>query len=159
MKHAALLSVLFFILSSSSVNAGINNKVNIESDSRSGDTGVRVNINNQMGTGQTSTSVKSQNSIRIHQSGEGTSKVKINGEEYELVGPGDLEVNDSFDNSTSEVEQNSTTDPTITEAPNPEEEDGQEILGASEVSISSSGVIELVVNTCIKIFRNLTSFF
>ncbi len=161
MKLAALLLVSAFILSPSLTRASISNKIDINSDSSSGDTSIKVNINNQMGTSQTSTSVKSQSSVRIHQSNDGASEVKINGEEYKLEGLGDINIDNSSDDYLLPTKTPTPTqNPALsdTETPSTQSESHQ-VLGSSDINVESSGVIEIVVNTCIKILRNFTSFF
>lgn len=127
--------------------ASIKNNIDIKSDSGSGNTGVKVNVNNQSGSSYSGTSIKSESSIRIHQSGEERSEVKINGEEYELVGPGDI----SIDNTSSDYLLPTTT-PTEnltsaeTDILTPTQAEGEHLLGSPDIKIESSGVIEIVVN-------------
>lgn len=84
-----LFLILLFIVPT--VSASITNEVNINS---SGGTST-VKINNQLGTNTNSTTTPtSKTNVEINQTGEGTSKVTINGKEWKLEGPGNITVSE-----------------------------------------------------------------
>lgn len=67
-----------------------------KANASTGGSTVKVQINNKVNTGGTSSFKSStKSSVNIHQEGEGTSEVKINGQEWKVEGPGDLSVESS----------------------------------------------------------------
>lgn len=92
-----LFITILFVTSIASVKADISNDVNVNSESKSGDSSVDVNINNQVNTDNNINSASSETNtkVEIHQEGEGTSQVKVNDKEWVLEGPGDISVNES----------------------------------------------------------------
>ncbi len=128
-----LLSLLLFPTSSWANSANININSRISSNSNSG-----------------SQSFSSSNSrIDISQSGEGTSKVTINGKEYKVEGPGELHVNNSSDSTNTPTEapqattQHSDPSPTITTPPQPTQSTQPDISESiEEIEEKQQGIIQ-----------------
>lgn len=101
----------------------------------------KVYINNNVNSGYNSYSSSQTNTkVEIHQEGDGTSSVKINGKEWKLEGPGDITVNESSGSDDSDasslIVQKDEVSPTPTETPSPTptEEESAEVLGESNES-------------------------
>ena len=109
-----------------SVFASVTNEVNIQS---SGGTST-VKVNNQMGSNTNSTNTSSsKTNVEIHQTGEGTSKVSINGKEWKLEGPGDISVSEeSSPNPSSTASPSATATPSATPDSNDTKEDQKNII-------------------------------
>lgn len=92
MKIPAVVLVFICLLSLRTiVQAAITNEIRAESSGGS----VSVEVNNQVNTGnysKTTTTTTGKTNIEIHQTGDGTSSVNINGKEWKLEGPGDISV-------------------------------------------------------------------
>jgi len=110
MKKAAVLLTVSVLLASASTTfatnyADINNNVNVETNGS--DTNSSVSISNNVNTNSnTESSSKTNTSVSIHQVGEGTSEVTINGKTYKQDGPGDININE---NSELEDDKQSAT--------------------------------------------------
>lgn len=121
MKLAALLLVfsLFILLTSSTQAANSANITNAVSARANGtDSSVTVDISNNVNTGNNSTSYTSEGTttVDISQSGNGTSRVVINGKEWLLEGPGEIHVDE---NSDSNTEATPSLTPPTSETPTP----------------------------------------
>lgn len=86
-----------------------------------GGSSVNVKINNSLNSGN-STSYHSSTStkVNINQEGEGTSEVKINGKEWKVEGPGDINVNESSETSPAPTQSTNPTLAPVTPTPNEE---------------------------------------
>lgn len=85
----SLLILLTLLIAVPTVLASVTNDVNIKSSGGS-----------------------SKTNVEIHQTGEGTSKVTINGKEWKLEGPGNISVSEtSSPNPTSSPTQSPTSSP------------------------------------------------
>lgn len=106
---ASLLFILILLIVVPTVFASVTNEVNIQSSGGSS----TVKINNQMGANTTSTQTTStKTNVEINQSGEGTSKVNINGKEWKLEGPGNISVSEeSTPKPTSSPSASPSTSP------------------------------------------------
>lgn len=129
---------LVFLISAPNVSAStINNEVNIKSSGGSSS----VKIDNNVNTGSnTQTSQTSKTSVEIHQTGEGTSNVNINGKQWQLKGPGDISVSESTP---------ATNSPAVTPNPGP----SLNPLTFSENLIKKR--VEQIINIFQQIFKNL----
>lgn len=100
MPRSKVLSSALFIFALISY-ANINNNVKINATGEN--SSVEVNIKNNVNTKGTTTTPTSETStsVNISQTGEGTSLVKINGKEWKLEGPGEINVKESFNSSSN----------------------------------------------------------
>src|SRR3989344_7239264 len=95
MKLAALvLAIIIYFSTTSSAYASVNNDIKV--NSQGGGSRVKVNLKNNVNTDNYNYSSSSQTdtNVNINQTGEGTSSVKINGKEWKLEGPGEINVNE-----------------------------------------------------------------
>lgn len=135
-----------------------------------GGSSVKVKINNKVNSDSSSFRSSSRTNVNIHQEGEGTSQVTINGQEWKLEGPGDINVNQDStptpDNPTASPTQiptptQETVTPTLTPTPtvSPTEtpqEDGNSNSSFSEIMNARFKMIkESVQELFSKIFRIL----
>lgn len=102
MKFSVLITILsiIFILTPNALanTANIKNDVSIKSNGESSNVDVDIN-NNVNTTNSTKTSQSSKTNVEIDQTGEGTSKVKINDKEWSLSGPGNISVSEGTSSS------------------------------------------------------------
>ncbi len=120
MRIAAILLTTIFLLNLAKIaNASIDNYVKAKATGENAS--VKVNIKNNVNTGSNTSSYQSETNtkVNISQTGEGTSSVTVNGKEWKLEGPGEINVNESSDSTSSDT-QNS--EPTNTPAPTSEPE-------------------------------------
>jgi hypothetical protein len=108
----------------------------------------KVYINNNVNTGYDSYSSSQTNTrVEIHQEGEGTTSVKINGKEWKLEGPGNISEEEYYDSDNSATNDDTssptqesvepTQTPSETSSPTPTGEDSAEVLGDSDENNSS----------------------
>ena len=147
-----ILAIFAFLSAPSIVYAIIKNEVRVNSNTDGGDTSVKVNINNDVNTSG-STQESSQTNVNIHQSGEGTAQVKVDGKEYSLEGPGDLSVNENSGSSSSNS-PSATPTPTLT-APNPSPTPTNTPSIESIRSVTSP---KLIIERIINRWENITEY-
>lgn len=86
---------------------------NIKTTTTGSNSNVNVNIKNNLNTqSSTSTSKSTSTKVDISQEGEGTSQVVINGKEWKLEGPGEINVNETNDN-VANSKKDSVNTPTL----------------------------------------------
>lgn len=125
MKYLSFIiaAILLLFTVKASYATSVTNDVKAESDGEN--SSVNVNIKNNVNTGGTNTSTsKTQTNIDIHQTGNGTSKVNVNGKEYKVEGPGDLSVHEGNTESSesgqiNKEEKDNDSEPIITSSPVP----------------------------------------
>ena len=155
MPKTALLLVILPLLLPMKVDATSSNvRVNTSSDNSN----IRVNVDSNVNSSSTSEiSTSSSTNVHINQSGEGTSTVKINGKEYKLEGPGEINA------SNGSTQQTSSPGSSITHShiPTPQVLSGQDIQQAIEEKIEQK--IEtnkgLLNNFLISLFSRLSVIF
>lgn len=137
MKLAALLLIFLLTLVLASSNTfAITNRVNASSSSGpGGNSTTRVYINNNLNTGNNTSSFTSETKTDVHisQEGEGTSSVNINGKEWKLEGPGEINVNEGLSSTESSPTESLTQTPTSEPKP--------EVLGDNDEVPSFLGEI------------------
>ncbi len=146
-KTAVVFSLLSFllILFPHNIFASIKNDINVKS--QGGNSSVKVNVQNNLGsTSQTfssssETGSETNTNVSISQTGEGTSEVKINGQEWKLEGPGEINVNENSISSTpTSVEASPTPTDSLTPTSVP---DAQENSGMSMSDIIKEKIEEI----------------
>src|SRR3989344_526047 len=123
MKLAALvLAIIIYLSFVPSINASVNNDIKV--NSQGGGSSVKVNLKNNVNTGNYNYSSSSQTdtNVNIKQTGEGTSSVKINGKEWKLEGPGEIDVNEGTRSEEHTPTTGGSEDVSITESPTPTNE-------------------------------------
>lgn len=138
MKKSAIFSALFlFFALAPFAYASVKSNVNV--DQNGGDSSVNVKISNNVNTsGSTTVEKTSETKIRINQTGNGTSEVKINGETWKQEGPGTISVNESLTSSP-------TPTPTATFSASP-------LPSAEEIESIFSNLFEKVFKLFAKLF-------
>ncbi len=102
MKKAALvISGSVFLIATSVVGASVENNISIHTNTDSGTS--NVNVNNSVSS-HSSSQTSEQTKVEMHQTGEGTSHVSVNGKNYDLDGPGDISSDKMPNSSTSSTE-------------------------------------------------------
>lgn len=115
MKIPAILFLAAILLTiPTTVLASIRNEVYAKSSG--GDSSVNVEVNNEVNTGSsyTSTTTTGTTNVEIHQTGTGTSTVRVNGKEWKVEGPGDISVSEG---SNGKMTPTSTPVPQISATP------------------------------------------
>lgn len=109
-----------------------------------GNSSSEVRIINQVNTGGTSTTstttTEGSTNVEIHQTGEGTSSVTVNGKEWKLEGPGDISVQEgSVGAQTPTPTAPTGGSPTPTSSPTPAdgEQDTQGFVEALKESLAN----------------------
>ena len=109
MKPTAIIVSLFLLVfATKEAEGSIRNYVN--ASATGDDSSVNVKINNSFGTTNSNTSNvqgESTTRVEINQEGTGTSSVNVNGKEYKVEGPGNLNVEEKT--PTGNEESNTTT--------------------------------------------------
>lgn len=97
MKNIATLTFLLTLLIlAPQVSAEIRNNVSVRANSQGGESNVNVKVDNNVNSSSQNTiSSQTKTDVHISQSGEGKSQVTINGKEYKLEGPGELNISNS----------------------------------------------------------------
>ena len=160
-KTAVVFSLLSFllILFPHNIFASIKNDINVKS--QGGNSSVKVNVQNNLGsTSQTfssssETGSETNTNVSISQTGEGTSEVKINGQEWKLEGPGEINVNE---NSISSTPTSVEASPTPTDTPTPTEVPDSEEETTGNIFEKINDKIEEFKNSIQKLFSNLFKF-
>jgi hypothetical protein len=160
---AVFLITILYLALTSPVQAGISNYVRASSNSGSGgNSTTQVNIKNNVNTGGSVNSYKSETKTDVHisQEGEGTSSVTINGKEWKLEGPGEINVDENTDSvsSTPTPAPTDTPDPTSTptETPTPTPAPTGEILGDQDNTSTTIGkLIEDFMKSLREIFSKM----
>ncbi len=154
-KAAIVVSAILFVSTSSVVganNANIDNKVKVNANGDS--TSVNIDIKNNVNTDSNSTTHKeSSTNIHISQDGEGTSSVKVNGKEWKLEGPGEINVNEK------DTEGDGLSPTTVDEpSPTPEQSDleDSQVLG---MQTEKSGLLAKLNAAFANFFKKLYSLF
>lgn len=126
-----------------------NVSTNISAESTGDDSSVKVNINNNVNAknDETFVSTDSTTKVLINQTGEGTSSIKINGKEWKLEGPGNINVNESND------DQDPTTPPQPDETQSPEPQDETEKL--EETKSFPEAIFDQIMETIQDFLKNL----
>lgn len=144
MKSSIVVSVLFtMIILPPSVFAGSTNiKNNVDIDVNGGSSNVNVGINNNVNTSGSPDTQKSSSktNVEINQTGQGSSKVKINYKEWGLNGPGNISVS----------EENGIN---ITESPTPTSTD------SAESDEKAKNAIELLIAQLKDLIEKLKAIF
>jgi predicted aldo/keto reductase-like oxidoreductase len=152
MKFIGLVIGIFFLLvSTTDLYASISNKVNVESSGGNSS----VKINNNVNTGSDSYSSEegsTSTKVEIHQSGEGTSEVNINGKEWKLDGPGDISVEENTDSSDNSEVKSMESEENTENKQETQETNSNERIDNVEEKDSPFGFIKVF-------FRNLREFF
>ena len=156
---------LLFLSTSTADAETIKNSVKVTANGSNANANINIsnNINTSSNTSNYSNS-QSKTNIYINQSGEGTSSVKINGEEWKLEGPGEINVNE---NNTAKMETTLTVLPTIEPTTTPdslisaENEDVGQVLGIQTENIQkqSSGFLEKFSNIISSFLSRLSGLF
>ena len=139
--HAVIIItlLLFFVVvgnpsASFSNYSSVNNYVN--SNVNGSDASVNVNIQNNVNTQSSNTTTTKSSSTKVHisQEGEGTSQVVINGKEWKLEGPGEINVNESSDNGSSTPTEGQASPSPTADDTNPTSTDTQKAISAETLS-------------------------
>ncbi|OGE14390.1 hypothetical protein A3F00_04575 [Candidatus Daviesbacteria bacterium RIFCSPHIGHO2_12_FULL_37_11] len=137
------LSVIFIFIPNALANT-VTNDVSIKSNG--GSAKVNVDINNNINT-SSSTNIQessSKTNVEINQTGDGTSKVKINDREWSLSEPGNISV------SEENVSPTSTLSPTISQSTN---------SAVNSDDNKSKNAVEILINQLEDLIEKLKSLF
>jgi len=117
-----------------SVYASIRNEVH--ASSTGGNSSVRVQVNNQVNTGNstTTTTTTGKTNVEIHQTGDGTSSVSVDGKEWKLEGPGDISESVGSEESATPTPDGS---PSATPTPTDSEQETQGFVEALKENLEN----------------------
>ena len=133
------LSVIFIFIPNALANT-VTNDVSIKSNG--GSAKVNVDINTSSSTNIQESSSKTN--VEINQTGDGTSKVKINDREWSLSEPGNISV------SEENVSPTSTLSPTISQSTN---------SAVNSDDSKSKNAVEILINQLEDLIEKLKSLF